>query len=86
MAEIARIEGHGRAVESVAWSLDGTRLATGSADSTARLWDISGIPEGDIFKIACAWLPDHDMDVFDAVPITIKEPICDDAYDPPLPE
>jgi WD40 repeat protein len=62
MAEIARIEGHGHKVESVALSLDGTRLATGSTDSTARLWDISGIPEGDIFKIACAWLPDHVSD------------------------
>ena len=35
------LKGHESAVRSVAFSPDGTRLATGSYDSTARLWDAS---------------------------------------------
>ncbi|MFM7249230.1 MAG: WD40 repeat domain-containing protein, partial [Planctomycetaceae bacterium] len=35
------IKGHDRAVQSVAFSPDGTRLATGSWDRTARLWDVA---------------------------------------------
>jgi WD40 repeat protein len=33
------LTGHSDAVNSVAWSPDGTRLATASQDSTARIWD-----------------------------------------------
>ncbi|MGH3569580.1 MAG: NACHT domain-containing protein, partial [Pseudonocardia sp.] len=33
------LTGHTGAVLSVAWSPDGTRLLTGSADNTARVWD-----------------------------------------------
>jgi len=33
------LRGHSGAVESVAWSPDGTRLATGSQDGTAKVWD-----------------------------------------------
>jgi hypothetical protein len=36
-------------------------VLTGSKDKTTRLWDISAIPPGSIFDIACAWLPDHDL-------------------------
>ena len=33
------LAGHADVVFSVAWSADGTRLATGSQDKTARLWE-----------------------------------------------
>ncbi len=39
-AELHRFDGHRGAVTSAAFSLDGTRLATGSKDTTALLWEI----------------------------------------------
>ena len=34
--------GHRAGVISVSWSPDGTRLATGSTDGTAKVWDAAG--------------------------------------------
>jgi hypothetical protein len=39
--ELQRFEGHEDAVEAIALTHDGKRLLTGSADRTARLWEIS---------------------------------------------
>jgi hypothetical protein len=45
----------------------------------------SGIPKGDIFPIACAWLPDHDLtDLARDYGLTNLAPICDG--DPTLPD
>jgi len=37
-----RLKGHAQSVTSVAWSPDGTRLATGSLDKTVMTWDAKG--------------------------------------------
>src|SRR5207244_973370 len=38
---VLRLEGHEGRVNSVAFSADGTLLATGGADKTAKIWDTS---------------------------------------------
>jgi WD40 repeat protein len=46
---IAVLGGHGSAVESAAFSPDGKRIVTASADKTARLWDAeTGKPIGEL--------------------------------------
>jgi hypothetical protein len=54
-------------------------VLTGSVDGTARLWDISGIPTGNIFDIACAWLPNHDLSALGkdyGLDLSHEAPIC----------
>jgi WD40 repeat protein len=56
--------GHTQQVESVAWSPDGTKIASGSTDATVRVWDASdGSPIGRPFTGPnevwhVAWSPD----------------------------
>jgi WD40 repeat protein/serine/threonine protein kinase len=56
--------GHRSDVLSVSWSPDGTRLATGSADGTAKTWDVAGGRlllnlKGHASAVRCvAWSPD----------------------------
>jgi WD40 repeat protein len=38
---VAKLTGHGLWVNSVTWSPDGTRVASGSSDRTARVWDVN---------------------------------------------
>jgi WD40 repeat protein len=41
--ELATLRGHANAVKCVAFSPDGRMLASGSWDSTAKVWDVSGV-------------------------------------------
>ena len=70
---------------SAAFSPDGARVITTSDDWTARIWDVSTIPKGNLFQIVCAWLPDHDLTgVARDYGLTNLDPICEG--DPPLPD
>jgi WD40 repeat protein len=78
---------------SVAFSPDGAFVLTGLHDNTARLWDISAIPKGSIFDIACAWLPDRDLSGLGkeyGLDLSHEAPICQkdagDTFTTPLPE
>jgi hypothetical protein len=44
------LEGHERAVRSVAFSSDGKMIVSGSSDKTIRLWDLEGNPIGEPFQ------------------------------------
>jgi len=57
------LKGHTRDVACLAWSPDGTRIATASYDASARIWAADGTP-GPVFQghvgdvLAVAWSPD----------------------------
>ena len=61
------------------------RVVTASADKTARVWDVSTIPKGNILQVACKLLNGNFSleDVTD-YPLTFDRPIC--ATDPPPPD
>jgi WD40 repeat protein len=44
-AEIAALRGHDGSVNSAAFSPDGSRIVTASADNTARVWDATSATE-----------------------------------------
>jgi WD40 repeat protein len=58
------LEGHEHRVLSAAWSADGTRIVTASADRTARIWDTkTGVQlfvlDGQMgWMVSAAWSPD----------------------------
>ena len=60
-------------------------LVTGSQDKTARIWYTGSVPKGNLFQIACAWLPNYDLaDLAAEYGLTNIAPIC--VEDPPLPD
>jgi WD40 repeat protein len=58
------LHGHEGAVHTAAWSPDGERILTASADATARIWRVDGTGDPVILKthaedvLAAAWSPD----------------------------
>ena len=82
---LAVFTGHKNVVSSVAFSTDGLRVVTASVDNTTRVWDVSSILPGDVFELACTWLPDRDLSSLSKdYGLTALEPICKDH--PPLPD
>lgn len=61
LAQIGELHGHTGGVECVAWSPDGSRLASGSADATVRVWDPASGEVVDLHnrkvKVAGSYLP-----------------------------
>jgi WD40 repeat protein len=62
--ELLTLTGHESAVYALAWSPDGKRLATGSLDHTARVWDAASgaellsMPNQSDNVLGVAWSPD----------------------------
>jgi hypothetical protein len=84
-ALVAVLRGHEGGVSSAAFSPNRKRVVTSALDKSARLWSVETIPKGNIFQIACAWLPDHDLtDIARDYGLTNLEPICQG--DPPPPD
>ncbi|MGY1620501.1 BTAD domain-containing putative transcriptional regulator [Geodermatophilus sp. SYSU D00691] len=52
--EIARAQEHTSFVLAVTWSPDGRRLATGSLDGTARVWDVDAPELDDVMTLSAA--------------------------------
>uniref|UniRef100_A0A6B2L345 NLE domain-containing protein n=1 Tax=Arcella intermedia TaxID=1963864 RepID=A0A6B2L345_9EUKA len=72
------LQGHTEAVLSVAFSPDGTQLATGSGDTTVRLWDIlTGTPYAECkghknWVLFVSWSPDGKYVASGSMDKTIK--------------
>jgi WD40 repeat protein len=72
--ELVTLRGHQSAVRNIVWSPDGTKLATASADQTAKVWDVytgrewltlrgiqGPVPTLGVFRkslVSIAWSPD----------------------------
>jgi WD40 repeat protein len=83
--QVAVFYGHNYPVMSAEILANGRRVVTSASDKTMRLWDVSAIPKGNLFQIACAWLPDHNLtDIARDFGLHELEPICEG--DPPLPD
>jgi len=64
VVELGQLVGHLGAVYSIAWSPDGSRIATGSSDGTTRIWDsktqapLLTLEQGTASRWGVAWSPD----------------------------
>ena len=64
------------------FSADGHRLFTMTRGGAALIWDLSSFPEGDLFHVVCALLPDFTLtDLGRQYGVKNLDPIC--AGDPP---
>ncbi len=54
--------GHAGQIEALAFSPDGTRLASGAADTTVLLWDLRGAPEKPVKTTAELWAELDELD------------------------
>ncbi|BDL38612.1 TIR domain-containing protein [Methylorubrum sp. GM97] len=82
---LIELSGHKFDVESAMFSASGDRVVTTSADTTARLWNVAPIPNGNLLKVACALLPDYDLsDLAIEYGFTALEPICKDVARAPM--
>ncbi|WP_026098035.1 WD40 domain-containing protein [Kamptonema formosum] len=71
--ELASLKGHQGEVNSVAFSPDGKRLATGSEDGTVKLWRVEGLDEQ--LARGCDWLKDYLI----SHPLHLEKlPVCQD--------
>ncbi|NJO34720.1 MAG: hypothetical protein HC869_17935, partial [Rhodospirillales bacterium] len=59
-------------------------LVSVSRSGTVGLWNLSDVPDGDLFEVVCALLPDHEFPSVGT--LKIEQPICGADYDPPAPE
>ena len=81
--ELHVIRAYGDSIWWGAFLPDGKRLVvtasndTGSENRPIRILDISAIPGGNLFQVACAWLPDRDLgDIAKEYGLSDLEPIC----------
>ena len=80
MLELVNGPGHIAEVNSVAWSPDGTKIVSGSSDSTLKIWDVNDVGAGAIATgtghsngvLSVAWSPDGTKIVSGSEDSTLK--------------
>jgi WD40 repeat protein len=62
------------------FSSDGNQIVTNSGNN-AILWNIATIPKGNIFEVACTYLPDHEIiDLAQDYGLVNLEPFCKSGF------